>query len=349
MKKLTALFLTAVLFTSMLAAPASAASPASLAGKAANAVKAAASSAAVNAKASLNDLTFVYGTGSDTYYRVTKNNAPLRVEAHDQGAVIVRLPKNQLVKVKSTFTTWKGTKWARVEYRNASGKAATAYIYTGNVIRFSNKVNQMRSYAAAAYEETALFKNWKVSKAAVLEAAGTVSSTVQVDKLMNSMLKAKLDKAVGKSMDISSYNRNTYYTYIDDAGVTRTNWGLYRIEGGCTWYAFNRYLQICGGELLFKGAGGGNANTWDDRIVTSQFRKIPSSKLTNGTRAAVAVDNQGAPINGVYYGHVAFIEAVIDGNVYYSDGWYDGGFHSRLCKVSLKSFASTYETVILPM
>ena len=293
--------------------------------------------------------TYVFGEAADTYYKVTKANAPLRDNYYESGKVLDKLPLNTLVKVTKTVTNLVGNKWLKISYLNKSGKSCVAYLYSGNASKFGTTPNVMRKYAKEVYNKNNLYSNWGINEAEVIEKATGANSKSAVDKLMLDLLKVKLDAHVGKSMNVSSYNSKTYYSYYDSDGIYRQNWGLYQKSGGCTWFAFNRHAQINKGKtLIFRGAGGGNAGTWDNRIHTSYFNKFSTKDLKNGMTNLVAVDDQGSPINGVYYGHVVFVEAVIDNNIYFSEGWYRSGiFHSRLVKKSINDFAKIYETVII--
>lgn len=293
--------------------------------------------------------TYVFGSGGDDYFRVTKENAPLRASSSNSGEIITRLQKGQLVKVVDTFVTIKLAKWHKISYMDSAGKTCTGYLYSENASFFSSNVNEMCSYAMKLYEENGIYKAWGLTKSEIIDRVCTNSTKQQTEVSMLFLLKLHLDQAVDKSMDISSYNEKTYYSYYSDSGKYCKDWGLYEIYGGCTWYAFNRFRQINGTDLMFKGAGGGNANQWDDRIMLDRFKKINASGLTNGMINAVGVDDQGFPVGGVYYGHVVYIEAVLGDNVYFSEGWYSNGFHSRLRCVSINDFANTYETVIIPL
>lgn len=290
------------------------------------------------------DITFIWGCSNDTYYCVTKDKTPLRTSASDSESIIVKLDKGDLVKVTGTVRTWKTTQWLKVSYFS-DGKVRTGYLYSGNAKKHNVNVNGMRTYASELYDECSIYADWGITRVQAMDLANTASSKAGVKNNLMAALKSKLEKAVGKSMDVSSYKTKTRYTYTDSNGVVRKNWGLYEKSGGCTWYAFNRFLEINGTGLMFKGAGGGNAKNWDERINTSYFSKINATKLKNQTINAVAVDNEGS--RG--YGHVAYIELVLDGYVYYSHGWYTNGkFTSRLEKKSLKDFAKTFETVLIP-
>lgn len=274
---------------------------------------------------------------------VTKNNAPLRATPYDTGSVIQKFASGSILRSVGVYTNKYGNQWYVIKSDSGSG---LFFIYSGNL---NTKVDTLISYGKDLYTKNqGTYDAWGISQAQALDLAITATSKSEVKAKLYAKLQQCLDNAVGKTMDVSSYNTNTYYSYYDYSGIYRNTWGLYTRYDGCTWYAFNRYKQLSGSQLMFQGAGGGNAQDWNDRIMTSQFKKLAPSALTDGIMNAVAVDDQGSPINGVYYGHVVHIEAVFSGNVYFSEGWYSGGrFHSRLVKTSISNFSNVYETVIV--
>lgn len=195
------------------------------------------------------------------------------------------------------------------------------------------------------------YKYWGVTEAEIADVTKSSKSEEEAHNKLEHALKEKLDAAVadGRRVDTTNYPNYTKYSYYDSKGIYREGWGAYEITGGCTWYAFNRFREMNNRDLVFQGAGGGNAKDWDDRIDTTQFEKISTSANCNGITNAIAVDNEGAPINGVYYGHVAYVEAIIGDTVYMSEGWYSGGaFHQTGLKtMTLSDFSNKYETLIV--
>ena len=77
--------------------------------------------------------TFEECTSGGICYEVIKDNAPLRAANNNKGKVLANLKQGQLLRVKKIEKNSKGNKWAVVEYINASGKTAKAYMYTGNI------------------------------------------------------------------------------------------------------------------------------------------------------------------------------------------------------------------------
>jgi len=294
--------------------------------------------------ASVNDFTFVYGNGADTYYIVTKDNAPLRKGNTEQDGVIVRLPKGTLVKVVKVARNWKLNWWCTVKYCDKNGNEKTAYLYSDNAEKYGTSVNAMAKYAVAHYSQTSLFSYWGINQEDLIKAASKATSLKQVEEIAASLLAAKLEPRVGQKMDVSSYPSRVKYSYYDSQGIYRKNWGAFQLTGGCTYYSFLRWRETNGYDLMFAGGpGAGHAKYWDDRIdCTRGFCKIPSSDLTNGMFNGVAVDNQGSSGKG----HVAYVETVSNGYVYYSDGAYGNSFKSQLRKKTIEKFAATFETVI---
>lgn len=60
-------------------------------------------------------------------YVITKNNCPIRAEAHNEGKIVARAKEGQLISVTRVFRTAKLTRWCEIKV----GKKKY-YIYTGN-------------------------------------------------------------------------------------------------------------------------------------------------------------------------------------------------------------------------
>lgn len=65
-------------------------------------------------------------------YEVTKDNAPLREKAGNEGKIITRLEAGQLLSVTQVVRNEKNNKWLRIEYINEQGETSSAYMYAGN-------------------------------------------------------------------------------------------------------------------------------------------------------------------------------------------------------------------------
>lgn len=167
-------------------------------------------SSVIPAFAASGSYAFYGDTG--TSYVVTKDDAPLRQSSSDSGKVLARLDLGQVLQVKRSFITIKGTRWMEVAcFRD--GTPITAYIYSGNIAAlyynrytgtsgsivtvcqklgidssFSNrkllaKANGITSYSGTAAQNTSLVKLAKagklirigVTKVIIDEAPSTVS------------------------------------------------------------------------------------------------------------------------------------------------------------------------------
>ncbi|MCH5314357.1 MAG: CHAP domain-containing protein [Eubacterium sp.] len=107
------------------------------------------------------------------------------------------------------------------------------------------------------------------------------------------------------------------------------NWGAvspngftnYNGKGNCTWYADNRWSQKNpGNPLTFTTGSGRNAKNWINAIDKNKFNVLSTSDTNNIKANAIAVSQSGT------YGHVAYIEQVKDGMVYYTE---DGESYTR--------------------
>lgn len=107
------------------------------------------------------------------------------------------------------------------------------------------------------------------------------------------------------------------------------NWGAespngftnYNGKGNCTWYADHRWLQKNpGNPLVFTRDYNRNAKRWIDAIDQTKFNVNSTADTANIKGNAIAVSQSGT------YGHVAYIENVKDGMVYFTE---DGEAYTR--------------------
>lgn len=95
----------------------------------------------------------------------------------------------------------------------------------------------------------------------------------------------------------------------------------YNGKGNCTWYADNRWSEKNPDyPLSFTGGGSLNAKYWDDKIDKNKFNVLSTADPNNIQANAIAVSDSGT------YGHVAYIESVRDGKVYFTE---DGESYTR--------------------
>ena len=94
----------------------------------------------------------------------------------------------------------------------------------------------------------------------------------------------------------------------------------YNKKGNCTWYADNRWAQKNPGNPLVFNGGGGNAKNWINSIDKNKFNVSSTSDSNNIVPNSIAVSQSGD------YGHVAYVEDVRDGYVYYTE---DGEAYTR--------------------
>lgn len=87
----------------------------------------------------------------------------------------------------------------------------------------------------------------------------------------------------------------------------------YNGKGNCTWYADNRWSQQNPDyPLKFTRSSGRDAKNWDDCIDKNYFNVNPINNNAIQSNA-IAVRESGT------FGHVAYIEQVRDGMVYYTE------------------------------
>ena len=107
------------------------------------------------------------------------------------------------------------------------------------------------------------------------------------------------------------------------------NWGPespngftnYNGKGNCTWYADHRWAQMNPeNPLVFSRTTDRNAKKWADAIDRTNFNVNSTADSVNIKGNAIAVSQSGT------YGHVAYIEKVQDGKVYFTE---DGESYTR--------------------
>lgn len=103
--------------------------------------------------------------------------------------------------------------------------------------------------------------------------------------------------------------------------VSPNNFTNYNGKGNCTWYADNRWSQMNpGNPLVFAVRPAGNAKKWINTIDKNKFNVLSTSDVNNIQGNAIAVSQSGT------YGHVAYVEQVKDGMVYFTE---DGESYTR--------------------
>lgn len=149
------------------------------------------------------------------------------------------------------------------------------------------------------------------------------------------------------------------YYYCNSAG---TRVGYYVPENGCTWYAAARYRQVNGShnDLVFT-TGGGNADSFDDRIDRERFSVVDTrtNLHADGDYNYQAIRCNSIAVSDAKLSfdyskdftsanHVAYIEAVIDGYVYYTEGAYPNPESSfgYMRRATLDDFCRTFEHII---
>ena len=151
------------------------------------------------------------------------------------------------------------------------------------------------------------------------------------------------DKEIEYGEIVDKYNRKEK---IDVSGYLRKRNGMrsdgmgyfFTYENGCTWYAFSRWSEVNGSDLVFLSHPG-NASNWANSIDKNVMNCISTSEENSIISNSVAVDVDG--------NHVVYIEAVIDGMVYFSQSSYnDPSIAGQIKAVSVEQFRNTYEYII---
>ncbi len=83
----------------------------------------------------------------------------------------------------------------------------------------------------------------------------------------------------------------------------------FKSEGQCTWHAYGRAYEVTGKKMTFSAVSGLDGGTWYDKCTNCQKVYEPVSN-------SVAVWQDGG------YGHVAYVERVTNGKIYFTEANY---------------------------
>lgn len=181
---------------------------------------------------------------------------------------------------------------------------------------FEEKVKKIKSVQDSVYENC-------VSLADFID--GAVKQYIDVDRGL-------ADKS---TIGTADYPDNVDVSYHIEAGQVLDTWKDYgpdspngfenhNRKGNCTWYADYRWQQLNPEyPLKFSGSGTRNAGYWDDRIDKNYFNVNSTSDYSKVVSNAIAVKD---PTSKYPCGHVAYIEKVQDGMVYFTE---DGESYTR--------------------
>lgn len=198
-----------------------------------------------------------------------------------------------------------------------------------------NKLNDCKNYwqGAFASDLDEVIGSLKKAQESVYE------NTTQLAVFINEAaeLYEKYDGDIARALrDNSNLNATDYPNNVDpsiregqilsnvnpsDPKVSPNGFTNYNGKGNCTWYADNRWSEKnpdC--PLSFTGGGSLNAKYWDDKIDGNKFNVLSTYNSNNIQANSIAVSNLGT------YGHVAYVESVRDGKVYFTE---DGEFYTR--------------------
>lgn len=221
---------------------------------------------------------------------------------------------------------------------------AGIYVSANQLIqRFSNLMNTLSEGAnkamqcAAAYEEANQqlineFSDWFES-VEVNTINGSTEAFAEKQRLDEIIRKYN----VNEKIDTSNYPRKIFGTRSDDGDLSDNDY-YFIWENGCTWYAFNRWMEMNNSKLIFS-MHPGNASNWANAIDKNYFNCVSSNEANAIVANAIAVDTSG--------NHVVYIEGIRDGMVYYSESSYTNP--SSAGKVNAKTieqFMNVFEYII---
>jgi len=153
-----------------------------------------------------------------------------------------------------------------------------------------------------------------------------------------------MEEMLNSNTPINAYSLDTMIRYTNSEGKSI---GYYQQSNGCTWYAAARFRQVNGYDLQFSKAGG-NASNWPNSIDRNTFDVNSTSDASCIKINTIAVSNEYDKGARASSNHVAYVEAVKDGYVYYTDGSYGSSPSTwgYVQKVSVEEFQRQYEYII---
>lgn len=196
--------------------------------------------------------------------------------------------------------------------------------------------------------------------------SGTISDTAKdtvdqfgevVRKEEEKQKQAELERMIKNNERIDTTQFDDILNYTDSEGKAK---GFYKTSNGCTWYAISRYRQVNGIENDLKfSEKGGDANNWIYSIDKNNFQVDSTNVSTENLQDviktnAIAVSTENDSRKDLPYDykasakHVAYVELVKDGYVYYTQGSYGEAesTYGYVHKVTIEQFAIDYEYII---
>lgn len=176
-----------------------------------------------------------------------------------------------------------------------------------------------------------------------------ISASNQLLNIVADKFEEAVKRLIIENEVIDKYNR---HEKINISGYPQTRYGVrsdgvgyyFTYSNGCTWYAFSRWSEVNGKDLVF-ATHPGNASNWAESIDKTVMNCNSTSDINSIVANAIAVDC--AYGNGSGGNHVVYIEAVRDGQVYFSQSDYNNPSIAGQIKVeSITKFQEQYEYII---
>ncbi len=234
---------------------------------------------------------------SGTPYVVTTDNAPLRKESHNQGAILTRIAYGQVIYATRSFRTAKGTTWLEIRCYKDS-QPVTAYLYSGNATQlYYNKYNGSSGSIVTVCKSLGINSSYtnrtKLAKANnITSYKGTAS---QNTNLVNLAKQGKLIRIGISKVIFDSAPAVSAVTYFPKyTGNTSSIVTALKAVGAESSYAYRCTIAACNNISGYAGTSSQNLKMLSllksGKLVKPGSATTSTTPVTNSGSAAVLVN-----------------------------------------------------------
>lgn len=257
-----------------------------------------------------------YGTGG-TQYVVTTDNAPLRKESHNQGAILTRIAYGQVIYVSRSFRTAKGTNWLEVKCYKDS-QPVTAYLYSGNATQlYYNKYNGTSGSIVTVCKNLGINSSFanrkKLANANGISASEYTGTAAQNTKLVNLAKQGKLIRiGINKVLFDTAPTVPTVTYFPKYTGSTSSIVTALKAVGAESSFAYRSTIAACNNISGYTGTSSQNLKMLSllksGKLIKPGSATTATTPVTNTGSAAVLVNananlsvSNKAKENGIKY------------------------------------------------